>query len=123
MKEGKKQVNIRCSLEEKAVLEELVDNSSKSANQYVIDLWTEEHERRRKETESNSDSNNQNSNSKEDSNVISVLMSQLERKDEQIQTLQRLIDQEQQLNLAKQKEQMMIEEDTRKGKWWKFWGE
>lgn len=123
MKEEKKQVNIRCSLEEKAILDGLVDKSNKSANQYVIDLWTEEHERRKKESESNSDSNNQSSDRKEDSNVISVLMSQLERKDEQIQTLQRLIDQEQQLNLAKQKEQMMIEEDTKKGKWWKFWEE
>lgn len=126
MEEEKKQMSIRCLVKEKSMLEELADESKKSVNQYLIDLWTKEYESRKEKSDSNgqnSDSNDQNSDSKADSNVISVLTSQLERKDEQIQTLQRLIDQEQQLNLAKQKEQMLIEEDTRKGKWWKFWAE
>lgn len=130
MAEDKKQVNIRCTVEEKTMLEELANESNKSVKQYTIDLWTEEYERRQVEKDSNdknndskSDSNKESNDSKADSTVISVLTSQLERKDEQIQTLQRLIDQEQQLNLAKQKEQILIEEDTKKGKWWKFWSE
>lgn len=59
--------------------------------------------------------------------LVSMLQKELESKNEQIATLQRLLDQEQQLRMVTEQKYLLLEEKTEeqeevhKKPWWKFW--
>ena len=61
------------------------------------------------------------------STLVSMLQKELESKNEQIATLQRLLDQEQQLRMVTEQKYLLLEEKTEeqeevhKKPWWKFW--